>query len=65
MVSSPVPIRADSLTSLEPAQQQASAASLTKELIDLISSPRFDDARAFLGYVCKILDLMIAQRTSF
>jgi len=47
---------------IEPAQQQASNSFLTKELIELVSSPRFNDSRAFLGYVCKILDLLIQQR---
>jgi hypothetical protein len=50
------------LTFTEPAQQQASAASLTRELIELISSPRFNNARAFFGYICKILEFMVAQR---
>lgn len=53
-----------SLTLAEPAQVQASNSFLSKELIDLISSPRFNDSRAFLGYTCKILDLLIAQRMS-
>jgi hypothetical protein len=50
------------LTSTEPAQQQASNSFLTVELIEVISSPMFNDSRAFLGYTCKLLDLMIAQR---
>jgi hypothetical protein len=50
------------LTFPEQAQQQASNLLLTKELIELISSPRFNDSKAFLGYICKLLDLMIAQR---
>lgn len=53
------------LTSPEPAQKQASDFFLTKELIELISSPKFDDAKAFLGYICKILDLMVTQRKHF
>lgn len=53
------------LTSPEPAQKQASDFFLTKELIELISSPRFNDAKAFLGYICKILDLMVTQRKCF
>jgi hypothetical protein len=53
-----------SLTPEEPAQAQASNSFLSKELIELISSPRFIDSKAFLGYVCKILDLLIAQRMS-
>jgi hypothetical protein len=47
---------------LEPAQQQASDLCLSKELIQLISSPRFNDSRAFLGYTCKILELLITRR---
>lgn len=51
------------LTSAEPAQQQASNYFFTAELIEVMSSPTFNDSRAFLGYTCKLLDLMIAQRT--
>jgi hypothetical protein len=50
------------LTFVEPAQQQASNLYLSKELIGLVSSPRFSDSRAFLGYICKLLDLLITQR---
>ena len=53
------------LSSAEPAQQQASNSFLTKELIEVMSSPAFNDNRAFLGYTCKLLDLMIAQCMSF
>jgi hypothetical protein len=51
------------LTLSEPAQQQASNSFLTAKLIEVISSPNFNDSRAFLGYTCKLLDLMIAQCT--
>ncbi|RDW71776.1 hypothetical protein BP5796_07810 [Coleophoma crateriformis] len=47
----------------EPAQLQASNSYLTKSLVELISSPRFSNSTAFLGYVCKILDLLITQST--
>lgn len=57
-----LPVVEHALTSAEPAQQQASNSLLTGELIDVISSPKFNDSRAFLGYTCKLLDLMIAQR---
>lgn len=50
------------LISLVPAQQQASSLYLTKELIDVISGPMLNDAKAFLGYVCKLLGLMATQR---
>jgi hypothetical protein len=56
--------REHSLTQAEPAQQQASNSFLSKELIELISSPRFMDSKALLGYTCKILDLLITQRMS-
>lgn len=49
------------LTLLEPAQLQASNSFLGKELIDLISSPRFSGSRFLLGYVCKLLGLLITQ----
>jgi len=45
----------------EPAQLQASNSFLTKELIELISGPALTDCKAFLGYICKTLDLMITQ----
>jgi hypothetical protein len=62
MVSSLANSSGHSLTQAEPAQLQASNSFLSMELIELISSPRFNDSRAFLGYTCKILDLLIAQR---
>lgn len=46
----------------EPAQQRACTAGLTNELIDLMSGPRFNDSRVFLGYICKLMDLMVTQR---
>lgn len=49
---------------IEPAQIQASDYSLSKALVDLISGPRFNEAKAFLGYICKLLDLLIAHRQS-
>lgn len=58
-----VPIRETLLTAAEPAQQQASNSYLSQELIELVSSPRFNDGRAFLGYTCKLLDLLISHRT--
>ncbi len=48
---------------LEPAQQQASQLFLTKEIIELISSSRFNENRSSLSYyICKLLDLMVGQR---
>ncbi|RAL63453.1 hypothetical protein DID88_003873 [Monilinia fructigena] len=44
-----------------PAQQQASSSYLSRELITLIASPRFKDIVHFLGYICKLLDLLIQQ----
>lgn len=61
MVKLPTGIEGLLLTQTEPAQKQASESFLTRELIDLISSPGFNDSRAFLGYACKLLDLMVAQ----
>ncbi|KAI9640853.1 hypothetical protein NHQ30_010694 [Ciborinia camelliae] len=46
---------------LVPAQKQASSSYLSRELITLIASPRFQDSVHFLGYVCKLLDLLIQQ----
>ncbi|CZR61224.1 uncharacterized protein PAC_11120 [Phialocephala subalpina] len=56
-----IPVLYNICIDYEPAQKQASDFFLTKELIELISSPKFDDAKAFLGYICKILDLMVTQ----
>ncbi|XMA10138.1 hypothetical protein WAI453_002929 [Rhynchosporium graminicola] len=56
-----IPVLYNICIDYEPAQKQASDAYLTKELVELISSPRFNDSRAFLGYACKLLDLMVAQ----
>ncbi|KUJ20717.1 ARM repeat-containing protein [Mollisia scopiformis] len=56
-----VPVLYNICIDYEPAQTLASECFLTKELIDLISSPRFHDAKAFLGYICKIIDLMVTQ----
>ncbi|APA06669.1 hypothetical protein sscle_02g014390 [Sclerotinia sclerotiorum 1980 UF-70] len=44
-----------------PAQQQASSSYLSRELITLIASPRFKGSVHFLGYICKLLDLLIQQ----
>ncbi|KAH6707768.1 armadillo-type protein [Leptodontidium sp. MPI-SDFR-AT-0119] len=56
-----IPVLYNICIDYEPAQKQASESFLTRELIDLISSPGFNDSRAFLGYACKLLDLMVAQ----
>jgi len=52
----------DKLTPIEPAQIQASNSLLGKELIELISSPRYAGSMAFLGYSCKLLGLLISHR---
>ncbi|KAM3086807.1 hypothetical protein ACMFMG_000929 [Clarireedia jacksonii] len=44
-----------------PAQQQASKSYLSRELTTLISSPRFRNSMHFLGYVCKIFEMLIQQ----
>jgi len=59
-----IPVLFNICIDYEPAQKQASESFLTRELIDLITSPRFADSRAFLGYACKLLDLMNAQCTN-
>lgn len=53
------------LTFAEPAQLQASNSFLTKELIELVSGPAFNDCKAFLEYICKILDLLVKQGRRF
>ncbi|KAF4629001.1 hypothetical protein G7Y89_g9148 [Cudoniella acicularis] len=56
-----IPVLYNICVDYEPAQQQASNLFLSKQLIDLISSPLFNNSRAFLGYTCKILDFLITQ----
>jgi hypothetical protein len=47
----------------EPAQKLASESHLTEALVELLSNPTFSHIKAFLGYICKLLDMMIEQRT--
>lgn len=56
-----IPVLYNICVDYEPAQLQASNSSLSGELIKLISSPLFNSCRAFLGYICKILDLLITH----
>ncbi|RDW66446.1 hypothetical protein BP6252_10081 [Coleophoma cylindrospora] len=58
-----IPVLYNIIIDYEPAQLQASNSYLSKSLVELISSPRFSNSTAFLGYVCKILDLLITQST--
>ncbi|TVY36666.1 hypothetical protein LOCC1_G006584, partial [Lachnellula occidentalis] len=44
-----------------PAQLQASNSFLSKEFTELISGPALNECKAFLLYICKILDLLITQ----
>ncbi|PQE27248.1 GTP binding protein [Rutstroemia sp. NJR-2017a WRK4] len=44
-----------------PAQQAASKSHLSTELTTLISSPRFKGSMHFLGYICKIYEMLIQQ----
>ncbi|PQE20979.1 GTP binding protein [Rutstroemia sp. NJR-2017a BBW] len=44
-----------------PAQQAASKSHLSTELTTLISSPRFKGSMHFLGYICKIFEMLIQQ----
>jgi hypothetical protein len=47
----------------EPAQLQASNSFLTTEILDIIRGLRIWGAKPFLGYLCKLLDLLITQST--
>ncbi|CAG8958675.1 hypothetical protein HYFRA_00011517 [Hymenoscyphus fraxineus] len=58
-----IPVLFNICVDYEPAQQHASDSMLSLELIKLISSPAFNEGRAFLGYACKILDLLITRST--
>ncbi|KAL3427756.1 GTP binding protein [Phlyctema vagabunda] len=58
-----IPVLYNIIIDYEPAQLQASNSNLSRSLIELVSSPRFNDTRAFLGYVCKLLGLLITQAT--
>jgi hypothetical protein len=51
------------LISVEPAQEQASKSFLTRELIGLVTGPRRLEAKPFVGYICKILELLSTQGT--
>ncbi|KAI9746721.1 MAG: hypothetical protein M1818_000436 [Claussenomyces sp. TS43310] len=56
-----IPVLFNICIDYEPAQKQASENFLTRELIDLVRSPDFIESRTFLGYICKLLDMMIIQ----
>ncbi|KAH8598786.1 armadillo-type protein [Bisporella sp. PMI_857] len=56
-----IPVLYNICLDYEPAQLQASNAFLSKELVELISNPRFNDNRSFLGYSCKLLELLLPQ----
>ncbi|KAG9231722.1 armadillo-type protein [Amylocarpus encephaloides] len=56
-----IPVLYNICIDYEPAQKQASTLSLGKQLIGLIGGPTLNDNRAFLGYACKLLDLLIAH----
>ncbi|PBP17238.1 GTP binding protein, partial [Diplocarpon rosae] len=61
LIAFAIPVLYNICIDYEPSQRQASESLLTKELVELISSPRFNNSRQFLGYMCKMLDLMAAQ----
>lgn len=56
-----IPVLYNICIDYEPAQAQASTSFLGKELVDLISSPRFEDNRPFLGYISKLFSLLALQ----
>ncbi|EPE31627.1 ARM repeat-containing protein [Glarea lozoyensis ATCC 20868] len=56
-----IPVLYNICVDYEPAQQQASDLFLSKELVQLISSPSFNDSRSFLNYICQILDLLATR----
>lgn len=45
----------------EPAQKQASEFGLSTALIELASSPSFEEYRPFLGYACRLLGMIATQ----
>ncbi|KZL64433.1 GTP binding protein [Colletotrichum tofieldiae] len=58
-----VPVLYNILVDYEPAQAQASASSLTKHLVDLLTSTRLADAPHLVGIVAKILALLATHET--
>lgn len=58
-----VPVLYNILVDYEPAQQAASAASITPSLVDLLTSPRFANAQHLLGIIGKILALLATHET--
>jgi len=48
-------------TATEPAQLEASKASLSSVLVEIIGGPRLNSCRHFLNIICKILKMLISQ----
>ncbi|TVY25020.1 hypothetical protein LHYA1_G006454 [Lachnellula hyalina] len=56
-----IPVLYNICMDFDPAQLQASNSFLSKELIELISGPALNECRAFLVYICRILNLIVTQ----
>ncbi|OBT44781.1 hypothetical protein VE00_05324 [Pseudogymnoascus sp. WSF 3629] len=56
-----VPVLFNICFDYEPAQKQASEFNLSKALVQFISGPDFEEHRPFLGYACKLLDMVVVQ----
>lgn len=59
-----VPVLYNILVDYEPAQQAASASSLTLGLVNLLTSPRLGAAQHLIGIIGKILALLATHGTS-
>ncbi|KFZ12256.1 hypothetical protein V502_07175 [Pseudogymnoascus sp. VKM F-4520 (FW-2644)] len=56
-----VPVLFNICFDYEPAQKQASEFNLSTALVQFISDPDFEEHRPFLGYACKLLDMVVVQ----
>ncbi|KFY75619.1 hypothetical protein V499_04421 [Pseudogymnoascus sp. VKM F-103] len=56
-----VPVLFNICFDYEPAQKQASEFNLSKALVQFITDPDFEEHRPFLGYACKLLDMVVVQ----
>ncbi|KAG5926947.1 hypothetical protein E4U42_002766 [Claviceps africana] len=56
-----VPVIYNVLVDYEPAQILASKSRLSKQLINLLSSPHISKHAPFVPYICKVLALLVAQ----
>ncbi|KAL1858287.1 hypothetical protein VTK73DRAFT_7862 [Phialemonium thermophilum] len=61
LLSYAIPVLYNICVDYEPAQLQASSLGLSSRLISLINGPRSTACRPLLGFICKILSLLVSQ----